>query len=300
VSRLFRDRRARSERKPQRRATRSGTSPAARKRRARRAGAPAGRLRTGRIGAGVLAIALAAGALLSERVVPVPRLRAVHLLGATRLSDAEIGAAAGVARGDAMREIDAGRVAERLAANGWVRRARAARLPIGTLVLALEEREPRAVLAGPEPRAVDAEGTPFAPVASEAFPELPRLVLAARVAPSEPSAALAAAIALADRLASLGLPPAEAIEIAAEGDPTGSSLRLRGLAPRFVLGRDPEAALARLAAFVDAAPPEALLAGSIDLRFQDQAVLREPSPEGAAQAADPRRNAGSSTARGSG
>jgi cell division protein FtsQ len=248
----------------------------------------------------VLALALAAGALLSERVVPVPRLRAVAVLGATRLSDAEIGAAAGVARGDAMRGIDAARVAERLAANGWVRRARAARLPIGTLLLALEEREPRAVLAGPEPRAVDAEGTPFARVARGAYPELPRLVLAAPVASSEPSAALAGAIALADRLAGLGLPPAEAIEIAAEGDPAGSSLRLRGLTPRFVLGRDPEPALARLAVLVDVGPPEALLAARIDLRFQDQAVLREPSPEGAAKAADPRRNAGPSTARGSG
>ena len=295
MRRLLRERRraggGRTQRRPARVAARPG--------RARRTAA-AGRLRTGRIGAGVLAIAICAGALLSERVVPVPRLRAIHVLGTTRLSDAEIRAAAGVARGDALRDVVASRVAERLTANGWVRSARVARLPSGTLLLALDEREPRAVLAGPEPRAVDADGTPFARVAGEAFPELPRLVPAARVAPGEPSAALAAAIALAERLAGLGLPPARSVEIAAEGNPEGQSLRLRGLAPRFVLGGDPEPALARLATFVAAAPPEALLAATIDLRFQDQVVLRGPSPGGTAQAAAPRRLADPSRARGSG
>ena len=291
MRRLFGDRRRGRGRPPQRRAARARGG-------ARRAAAR--RLRSGRIGAGVLALAIAAGALLSERVVPVPRLRHVEVLGATRLGDAEIAAAAGVARGDAFGEVHAAQVAERLAAHGWVRAARAARLPSGTLVLAIAEREPRAVLAGAEPRAVDAEGRPFAPVALAAFPELPRLVPADAVAPGEPSAALAAAVALAERLAGLGLPPAAAIEIAAAGDPKNQSLRLHGLAPRFVLGRDAEPALARLKAFVAAAPPEALLAATVDLRFQDQAVLRPPPPGGAAQAADPRGFADPSTARGAG
>jgi len=272
----------------------------ARPARERRAAAPAGRLRTGRIGGGVLAIAFAAGALLSERVVPVPRLREIRVAGPTRLSDAELRAATGVARGDALGGVRASEVEERLTANGWIRAAHAARLPTGTLLLEVADREPCAVLAGAEPRAVDAEGRPFAPVASEAFPELPRLVAAAPVAPGEPSAPLAAAIALAGRLAGLGLPPAAAIEIAADGDPEGQSLRLRGLAPRFVLGREAEPALARLAAFVAVAPPEALLAATIDLRFQDQAVLRGPSRGGTAQAAVPRGIAGPSTARRSG
>src|SRR5262249_61576351 len=94
-----------------------------------------------------------------------------------------------------------------------------------------------------------------------------------------------------------GRPRAAAIGIAADGSPEGRGLRLGGLVPRFVLGRDAEPALERLAAFVAAAPPEALLAATIDLRFQDQAVLRGPSRSGTAQAADPRGFAEPSTAR---
>jgi hypothetical protein len=150
------------------------------------------------------------------------------------------------------------------------------------------------VLAGPQPRAVDAEGNPFAPVAPDALPELPRVASRAAVAPGEPSAALAAAVELAERLAGLGLPPAAEVAI----DPGGSALRLRGLAPRFLLGRDPDAALARLARLVDSGPPQALLAATVDLRFQDQAVLRPgPLPEGTARAAEPRSLAAPPTGR---
>jgi hypothetical protein len=276
---------------------RAGSAP----RGSRRAAAPRGRLREGRIALGVLAISALAGALLSDRVAPVPRVRGLHVLGDTRLSDAELARAAGVARGDALRDVDAETVAGRLAAHAWVRDAHAARLPSGNLVLAVEEREPRAVLAGSQPRAVDAAGTPFAPVAEDAFPELPRLSSAAPVAPDEPSAALAAAVQLAERLAGLGLPPAEEVAIGAEGDPRGCVLRLRGLPPRFVLGRDVDAALPRLARLVASGPPQVLLAATVDLRFQDQAVLRhEPPPEGVAKAADPRSVAVPSGGRRSG
>jgi cell division protein FtsQ len=263
-----------------------------------RAAAPAQRLRDGRVGAAVVAVSLLAGALLADRVVPVPRLRSLHVQGAVRLGDAELAAAAGVARGTDLRASPAREVARRLASHAWVRSARAARLPTGSLVLAVEEREPHAVLAGPEPRVVDAEGTPFARVAADAFPELPRLASVAPAAPGEPNPALAAAVQLAERLAGLGLPPAAEVTIGAAGDPEGSSLRLRGLSPRFLLGRDVEAALARLARLVDAGPPRVLLAATVDLRFQDQAVLRhEPLPEGTARAADPRGSAAPPTGR---
>jgi cell division protein FtsQ len=242
----------------------------------------------------VLGLSLLAGALLADRVVPVPRLRAICVQGTARLGDAELVEAAGVAPGDALRGVDAAQVARRLAGHAWVRSARAVRLPTGTLVLAVEEREPRAVLAGPEPRAVDAEGNPFAAVAQGALPGLPRVASAAPVRPGEPSPELAAAVLLAARLAGFGLPPAA--EVAIEAD--GSALRLRGLAPRFLLGRDPDAALARLARLVDSGPPQALLAATVDLRFQDQAVLRrEPLPEGTARAAEPRSLAAPSAAR---
>ena len=267
----------------------------------RRAPAPRGRLREGRIGLGVIALSALAGALLGDRIAPVPRLRALYVTGAARLADSELAAAAGVARGDALRTIDARAVGERLAGNAWVRSARAARLPTGTLVLAIEEREPRAVLAGPRPRAVDAEGRPFAPVAADAFPALPRVACAAPVAPGEPSAELAAAVQLAERLAGLGLPPAEEVVVGSAADPEGSVLRLRGLAPRFLLGRDVDAALPRLVRVLESGPPQVLQAASVDLRFQDQVVLREqPPPTGAEQAAEARSVATPSGGRRSG
>jgi len=267
----------------------------------RRAPAPRGRLREGRIGAGVIALAALAGTLLTDRIAPVPHLRELYVTGAARLSDPELAAAAGVARGDDLRAIDAGTVAERLAAHAWVRSAHAARLPTGILVVAIEEREPRAVLTGPRPHAVDAEGTPFAPVAEGAFPELPRVACAAPLVPGEPSPALAAAVQLAERLAGLGLPPAEEVAIGFAADPDGSVLRLRGLPPRFLLGRDVDAALPRLARLLASGPPQVLLAATVDLRFQDQAVLRhEPPQAGAAQAAEPRSIAAPSRGRRSG
>lgn len=266
-----------------------------------RAAAPRGRLREGRIAAGVLALSAVAGALLTDRVVPVPRVRSLQVVGDTRLSDSEVARAAGVTPGDALWTVDAATVAGRLAAHPWVRDAHAARLPTGHLVLAIEEREPRAVLAGAPPHVVDSEGTPFAPVAEDAFPELPRLSSARPVAPDEPSPALAAGVQLAERLAGLGLPPAEEVAIGAETDPRGCVLRLRGLPPRFVLGRDVDAALPRLARLVASGPPQVLLAATVDLRFQDQAVLsHEPPREGSAKAADPRSIAGPSGGRRSG
>jgi cell division protein FtsQ len=249
----------------------------------------------------VLSLSLLAGAAASERVVPVARLQRICVQGSARLTDAELATAAGVARGDDLRAIDAREVARRLASHAWVRGARAARLPTGSLLLAIEEREPRAVLAGAPARALDAEGRPFAPVAPDAFPELPRVASRAPVAPGEPSPALAAAVALAERLAGFGLPPAEEVEVTAPDDPRGSALRLRGLAPRFVLGRDPDAALPRLAALVDSGLPQRGLAATVDLRFQDQAVLRRgPLPEGTARAAEARARAAPPGNRGAG
>ena len=246
------------------------------------------------MGAAVLGLSLLAGAFLADRVVPVQRLRSVHVQGTSRLGDAELLEAAGVVPGDDLRSVDAAEVARRLAGHAWVRSVRAARLPTGTLLVAVEEREPRAVLAGEPPRAVDAEGNPFAPVERGFLPELPRVACRGRVEAGQPSPDLAAAILLAERLAGFGLPPAEEVAI----DAGGSALRLRGLAPRFLLGRDPDAALERLAALVDSGPPQALLAATVDLRFQDQAVLRrEPTPEGAARAAEPRSLAAPSAAR---
>ena len=263
-----------------------------------RGAAPRGRLRSGRIGSAIFALSLAAGAGFADRVAPVPRVVSLWVEGASQLGDSELAGATGVVRGEALLAVDAAAVAARLTAHPWVRSARAVRLPSGRVVVALEEREARAVLLGPEPRAVDADGTPFASVAANAFPELPRLASGPAVAGDEPSEALAAALRLAERLAGLGLPPAAEVALAAPGDPAGATLRLRGLAPRFLLGTEADAALPRLAKLIDAGPPEVLLAATVDLRFQDQAVLRhEPLPSEGAQVADPRGRAAPSRGR---
>lgn len=285
---MKRARRSRGGRRaPGRRATRARGSPA-----------PAHGLRHGRVATAILGLSLLAGALLGDRVVPVSRLRGIHVQGIARLTDAELVATAGVARGDDLRAIDALEVARRLASHAWVRSARVARLPSGSLLVAVEEREPRAVLTGAPPQVIDAEGRPFAPVAPDAFPELPRVASATPVASGEPSPALAAAVELAERLAGFGLPPAEEVEVGAAGDPNGSAVRLRGLGPRFLLGRDPDAALPRLARLVDSGLPQLRLAATVDLRFQDQAVLHdEPLPEGTDRAAEPRTRAAPSGSR---
>jgi cell division septal protein FtsQ len=180
-------------------------------------------------------------------------------------------------------------VAARLAEHAWIEEARALALPSGRLLLAVLEREPVAVLAGEEPWAVDAAGSPFAPAPSVGLEALPRLVAAHAAAPRD----LAQAVALARRLPELGLAAPLEVGIAAPNDPEGLSLRLPGLAPRVVLGReDLDAKLADLTRVLEAKLPELAGATRLDLRFRDQAVLDvTPPPKGTAQAAASRGRA---------
>jgi hypothetical protein len=89
------------------------------------------------------------------------------------------------------------------------------------------------------------------------------------------------------------------VGIAAPNDPEGLSLRLPGLAPRVVLGReDLDAKLADLTRVLEARLPELGSATRLDLRFRDQAVLDvKPSLKGTAQAATSRGGAMSSKQR---
>jgi len=227
----------------------------------------------------------------------VGRVEVVGVRGARHLSPQEIALASGVPRGARLAELDSPQIAARLTEHAWIREARVLALPSGRLLLDVVEREPVAVLAGAEPWAVDATGVPFAPAGE--LEGLPRIATAQRPAPGQPDPDLLQAAALARRLPQLGLPAPLEIGVAAPDDPEGLSLRLPGLAPRVVLGReDLEARLGELARLLETELPELGRARSLDLRFRDQAVLEgEPSPAETAQAAAARGSKRSSKTR---
>lgn len=230
---------------------------------------------------------------------PVDR---VWVEGAHWLRGAEIAEAAGLGRGAPPGEVDPATVSAQLAANPWIERARVLTLPNGVLLVSVVEREPAALLTGPEPWAVDAEGVPFAKAPPDGLEDLPQLEAARPPEPGRADPDLARAVAVVRSLPGRGLPAPRQIAIAAPDDPEGLSLVLTGVAPRIVLGRDDlDARLADLARLLDAGLPEIEQATRIDLRFEDQAVLDGgPTPEGAAQAAASRGGAASSNSRRSG
>jgi cell division protein FtsQ len=236
-----------------------------------------------------LGLSFAGGAWLGNAWLAGATLETISVRGAHHLSAQAIAAASGVAPGALLASLDRNSVAARLTKNAWIERARVLALPGGRLLLAVVEREPVAVLAGEEPWAVDATGLPFAQAPSEGLEALPRLVAARATAPRE----LAQAVALAQRLPELGLAAPLEVGIAAPNDPEGLSLRLPGLAPRVVLGReDLDAKLTDLIRVLEAELPELANATRLDLRFRDQAVLDvTPPPQGTAQAAASRGRA---------
>ena len=67
--------------------------------------------------------------------------------GNHRLSFGEIATATGVERGTTLAAIDAREVAENLARQAWIREADVLTLPPSTLLVRVEERKPRALLA---------------------------------------------------------------------------------------------------------------------------------------------------------
>ena len=237
----------------------------------------------------VLGLSLAGGVWVSSAWLADATLETISVRGAHHLSAQAIAAASGVAPGARLAALDRDSVAARLAKHAWIEEAHALALPSGRLLLGVVEREPVAVLAGEEPWAVDAAGSPFAPAPSVGLEALPRLVATHAVAPRE----LAQAVALARRLPELGLAAPLEVGIAAPSDPEGLSLRLPGLVPRVVLGReDLDAKLADLTRVLEAKLPELAGAARLDLRFRDQAVLDvTPPPKGTAQAAASRGRA---------
>jgi hypothetical protein len=248
-------------------------------------------------------IALVAGAASglslargSDWLVSVAPLAGVSVVGANHLDARDVAVAAGI--DPAAERVDdvLDEVERRLEGHAWIAAASAMRLPGGRLLLEVEERVPAAVIEDGSGRHSfsDVSGTTFADAPAEADPTLPRIVTPEPPTPLEPDAEIARAIRIAHDLPALGLGPAIEIRLAAPEDPTGITLRLEGVSPRIVLGRDDlDSKLKELARLLTAGVPEVSQADELDLRFADQAVLRNESlPEGAAQSGDEARMRG--------
>jgi len=223
-------------------------------------------------------------------------IQRMAVLGRESLSATEIAAASGLERGTRLDEIDPGAVSQRLADHDWIARADVVVLPQGTTLLEIEERVPAAILFMPgesEPRLVDAAGTPFTPARPEDLADslLVRLHRPNEAGQAPPGALLAKAIQLAHAVSGFGSLEGVEIEIPPSPSPGSDSTAEEGFVLRsadgaltILLGQDtdPLAAdrddlsqrLDRLREILDANLFEAPASGQIDLRFEDQAVLR--------------------------
>jgi cell division septal protein FtsQ len=265
--------------------------------RGRRGGAIALPRRTAAVAGAIAAGAWAAGAVFGEAALlgvaggPVER---IGVRGAAQLSAEQVADAAGVARGAPLASVEAAAVRESLERHDWIARAGAVALPGGALLLDVVEREPAAhVSIGDAAWAVDASGTPFAPIAPERAAGLVRVSVAGEVRPREVSPRIAEAVRLARRLPELGLAVPAEVSVAADADPEGYRLALPELPARILLGHtDLDARVADLAALLAARPDAVAAAESIDLRFANQVVLRSaPARDGSADTAAGRGDA---------
>lgn len=233
---------------------------------------------------GALTCAVALGALLGPSLRAVfgdglrgPRfqIQSVSVFGSHRLPAEEIVAIAGVSAGTPLLDLDMDALEARLRAHPRLADARALRVPPRCLVVGVRERVPRALVRAGEParlHLVDAEGRAYAPLAPGDPGELPLLRAVTPPVPGEPHAELARAVALLDALDRRGFAPPSEVTLSPHG---ALHLRLRGLGARVVLtGDDADVALDRLVRLVGQHAREVLTARSIDLRFEDRAILR--------------------------
>lgn len=214
-------------------------------------------------------------------------LRTVSVEGASRISATDVAAASGLVGGTSLLDVRPDAVAARLREQPWIADAYVLRLPPSRVLVAISEKVPRAVAmagAGGSAWLVDERGEAFAPASPEDVSRLPHLVSTRfPVRPRSRSDVLASAVALERALARDGFASPVAIELPAPGDAQGLAVRLAETPARVLLGSgELDEKLGRLARLLEARLPETAAAGTIDLRFADQAVLRSPAfPEGA-------------------
>jgi cell division protein FtsQ len=238
---------------------------------------------------GSLGLALVVGVWIGDDALALGgagwRVSAIEVQGNTHLSGAEVARAAGISVGDGYAAADPRRLAGSLRQNAWIAEAGAARLPGGTVVLRVREREALAVIEGRGgPLGVDAEGRPFAVLDARDAVDLPRLRCESTPLPGEPDARIAEAIRVARSFPSRGLAMPREIALGKEADPEGLVLRLPGMEARFVMGvKDLDARVGMLAELLAKRPAEVAEAVSVDLRFLGQAILSgKNDPKGSA------------------
>jgi cell division protein FtsQ len=255
---------------------------AARRRRVRRTlRALAGALLAG---AGLAAVGTA-GALAADWLTTAPALAVavVDVVGGRRLGEAAVLEAAGIAPGTNLFAIEPDRVAHRVAALGGVRGVHVTRRLPNRVTLALDEREPYALVnpAGPgKPSGlfwIDAEGQLVGPARRPEPPPLPVLsgVEVPAPGPAAPiSDRLRMGLALLRAIQRTGDRAAGRISEIEVGRAEGPVLyTLDGTVVR--IGPEPwDERLGRLEGVLDDLQTRGERAESIDLRFRDQVVLR--------------------------
>jgi hypothetical protein len=252
----------------------------------------------------VLAISLGAGALLSSPLGASLRtallsqtLHAIHVRGASRLSPTAVAALAGLEPGSPAFSPGARKIAARVVEDPHVDSARAVWLQSGSLVIEIVERQPAEVVHANDGSRwlMDATGVVYGRASSEDLEALTHLHTRRALGVGQTDASLARALALRQNAVEHGLPQRLEIHISERSDPEGFSLELPGLEGRFVLGHGDRqmmnARLEKLSLLLAAELPEVRRASVIDLRFEDQVVLKEPGPKGQAKAASARGHA---------
>ena len=213
-------------------------------------------------------------------------LERMAIQGNHRLSFAEIAATTGIRRGTSLAAIETSVIAERLVREAWIREADVLRLPPSTLLIRVEEREPRALLLprpgnteGTGPRLVDASGHVF--IASTGDEALPRLVGGEWLDTNGKHAVLVKALALFEQLQTPELSRlgdfGEELLIYLPVPGSSEGWRLRGRVD-VVLGQ--RELIPRIHRLTQLMQTEEILSARgnqrllIDLRFAEQAVLR--------------------------
>jgi hypothetical protein len=231
-------------------------------------------------------------------------VRAVAVQGSTRLGSEEVARSVGISRNHPIEDLAPEQIEAQLELHPWVRGARVAILPTGTVLVEIDERQPQAVLLRPGETAlfVDAEGLAFAEVGEPDRAlalSLPSLSLAADAGAIEADGdplPLAFALALLDHIAGLDLPGLSHRDLPHRGlqltlPPRGASPDarrgwvLRCAGEREVILGGGEALelserLDRLEQLLAAGLGEIERTTEIDLRFAGQAVLRTKGTSG--------------------
>lgn len=230
---------------------------------------------------GCAALAFLAGLALADLVAARsaavrPELFVVQRLeieGAQRLDAGTLARA--VLPDGAPEPIALDEIAARLEAHPWIARVAVARVAPSAVVARIEEHQAAALAcAVGEPRLlVNAQGVAFAEAEGTEWSSLPQLVVASRPPLDRRDPLLAQGIALARAISDAGF---QDIELSLDGEDPNAlpALRVRGVHARILLGAgDPAQKLAKLVRLL-AEDATARDAREIDLRFEEQVVLR--------------------------